>query len=91
MAKQDPLDALKGDPKASKLLGDKAALSALLQSDEAKTLARLLEQMGGDGLKQAAQSAAKGDGAALGAILGKVKADPKGAQAMERMERKTGR
>ena len=91
MAKQDPLDALKQDPKAAALLGDKEALAALLQSDEARTLARLFEQMGGDDLKQAASSAVAGDGAALGALLKKVQADPKGAKAMEAMNKKTGR
>lgn len=91
MAKQDPLNALKQDPSASKLLGDKAALAALLQSEEAKTLAGLFQRMGGDGLKQAAQSAVAGDGTALSAILEKVQSDPQGAKAMEAMGRKTGK
>ncbi len=91
MAKQDPLDALKRDPQAAALLGDKEALAALLQSDEAKTLARLFEQMGGDNLQQAATSAVAGDGAALGALLRKVRSDPKGAKAMEAMDKKTSR
>ncbi len=91
MAKQDPLDALKRDPQAAALLGDKEALAALLQSDEAKTLARLFEQLGGDSLQQAASSAVAGDGAALGELMKKVRSDPKGARAMEAMDRKTGR
>lgn len=91
MAKQDPLGALKRDPQAAAVLGDKEALAALLQSDEARTLAQLFEQMGGDSLKQAAVSAAAGDGAALGALVKKVRADPKGVRAMEAIDRKTGR
>lgn len=91
MSKQDPLNALKQDPQAAALLGDKAALAALLQSDEAKTLAQLFQQMGGDGLKQAAQSAAAGDGAALGQLVKKLQADPRGAQAMASMDKKLGR
>ena len=91
MAKQDPLDALKRDPQAASLLGDQKALAALLQSDEAKTLAQLLQSVGGDGLKQAATSAAAGDSAALGALLEKVRSDPRGAKAMERLDKKMGR
>lgn len=91
MSQQDPLHALKQDPNASKLLGDTAALTALLQSDEAKTLASLFQRMGGDSLKQAAKSAAAGDGAALSAIVEKVRSDPQGAKAMEAMDRKTGK
>lgn len=91
MSKQDPLNALKQDPKGAALLGDKAALAALLQSDEAKTLAQLFQQMGGDGLKHAAQSAAAGDGAALSELVKKLQADPRGAQAMASMDKKLGR
>lgn len=91
MAKQDPLNALKSDPQAAALLGDQKALRSVLQSDEAKTLAQLLQQLGGDSLKQAAQSAAAGDGAALGELLKRVQADPRGAKAMETMDKKMGR
>lgn len=91
MSKQDPLNALKQDPKGAALLRDKAALAALLQSDEAKTLAQLFQQMGGDGLQAAAQSAAAGDGAALSQLVKKLQADPRGAQAMASMDKKLGR
>ena len=91
MAKQDPLSALKQDPKAASLLGDQKALAALLQSDEAKTLAQLLQSVGGDGLKQAATAAAAGDSGALGKLLEKVRADPRGAKAMESMDKKMSR
>ncbi len=88
MSKQDPWSALGRDPQAAALLGDRAALSALLRSDEAKTLAQLLQRVGGDGLRQAAQSAAEGDSAALAALVEKLRADPKGAQALRQMDRK---
>lgn len=91
MPKHDPMEALKKDPAAAALLGDQAALAALLQSKEAKTLAEMFQRMGGDQLKQAAQAAAGGDGAALGAIVDKVRADPAGAKAMEAISRKTGK
>ena len=88
MPKQDPMEALKKNPEAAALLADQAALSALLQSKEAQQLAQLFQQVGGDQLKQAAQAAAGGDGAALGAIVDKVRANPQGAKAIEAMEKK---
>lgn len=91
MSKQDPLKALKQDPQGAALLGDKQALAALLQSDEAKTLAQLLQSVGGDGLKAAAQSAAAGDGAALSQLVKKLQSDPRGAKAMASMDKKLGR
>lgn len=91
MPKHDPMEALKKDPTAAALLGDQAALAALLQSDEAKALAQMFQRLGGDQLQQAAQAAAGGDGAALGAIVSKVRADPAGAKAMEAISRKTGK
>lgn len=87
----EPIDALKQDPQAAALLGDRKALGELLGSREAQTLAQMFRQLGGDGLQAAATSAAQGDGAALQAILGKVMSDPKGAQAMEDLRRKTDR
>lgn len=91
MDMQDPMRALKRDPKAAALLEDQAALAALLQSEEAKTLAGLLQSVGGAGLQQAAQAAARGDSSALSAIVDKVRADPKGARAMAAMDKKTGK
>ena len=91
MPKRDPMEALKKDPQAAALLADQAALTALLQSKEAQTLAQLLQSMGGDQLKQAAQAAAGGDPSALGAIVDKVRANPEGAKAMEAMDKKAGK
>lgn len=91
MPKHDPMEALKKDPAAAALLGDPAALAALLQSKEAKTLAEMFQRVGGDQLRQAAQAAAGGDGAALSAIVDKVRSDPAGAKAMEAIDRKSGK
>lgn len=91
MSKQDAMETLRKDPQAAALLGDQAALAALLQSQEARALADLFQRVGGDQLRQAAQAAAGGDGAALGAIVDKVRADPAGARAMEAISRKTGK
>ena len=89
MPKQDPVEALKKNPEAAALLADQTALADLLKSKEAQKLAQLFQQVGGDQLRQAAQAAAGGDGAALGAIVDKVRANPEGAKAMEAMEKKT--
>ncbi len=91
MPKHDQMEALKKDPAAAALLGDQAALAALLQSKEAKALAEMFQRVGGDQLRQAAQAAAGGDGAALSAIVDKVRSDPAGAKAMEAIDRKTGK
>ena len=88
MPKQDPMEALKKNPEAAQFLADQAALAALLQSKEAQTLAQLLQSMGGDQLKQAAQAAVGGDPSALGAIVDKVRSDPEGAKAMAAMDQK---
>lgn len=86
--KKDPLSALKSDPKAAALLGDEAALRGLLQSREAQALAEAFQKLGGDGLQQAAQSAAVGDPAAFQSILEKVMHDPAGAKAVEELSKK---
>ncbi len=86
MAKQDPVEQLKQDPKAAQLLGDREALAQLLKSKEAQTLAQLLQQMGGGGLRQAAEAAMAGDGSALGSIVDKVRSHPAGAKAMEAID-----
>lgn len=86
MAKQDPVERLKQDPEAARLLGDREALAQLLKSKEAQTLAQLLQQMGGGGLRQAAEAAMAGDGSALSGIVDKVRSHPAGAKAMEAID-----
>lgn len=88
MVKQDPLDTLKQDPQASALLSDPKALSALLSSKEAQTMASLLQKLGGSGLKQAAQAAASGEPQALSQLLQQVAADPAGKEAMAALEKR---
>lgn len=91
MPRQDPMEALRRDPKGAALLEDPAALAQLLQSQEAKALAQLLQQAGGAQLRQAAQAAAGGDSAALRQIVDKVRSDPRGAKAMEGIGKKAGK
>lgn len=88
MAKQDALDSLKQDPQAAALLSDPKALSALLGSKEAKTVAALLQQMGQSQLQSAAQSALDGKPEALDHILKQVSASADGQAAMAALEKK---
>ena len=88
MPTHDPLDALKRDPKAAALLSDPNALAALLRSPEAKAMANLLQKAGKGKLQAAAQSAASGDGAALGQILEQISQSSEGKAAMDALERR---
>lgn len=89
MSKPDPtLDALKKDPKAAQLLGDPAALKALLSSPETQKLVSLLNQAGGASLQSAAKAAATGKPDALMGILNQVMGSPEGAQAAQAFQKK---
>lgn len=88
MPKQDPLGALKHDPQAAALLSDPKALSALLGSREAQTMAALLQQAGSDRLQAAAQAAVSGSPEALNAILTSVSQSAEGKAAMEALEKR---
>lgn len=90
MSKPDPnLDALKKDPQAARLLGDPAALKALLSSPETQKLVSLLNQAGGSSLQSAAKAAATGKPDALMGILNQVMGSPEGAQAAQAFQKKT--
>lgn len=90
MSQPDPtLEALKKDPQAAKLLGDPAALKALLTSPETQKLMNLLNQKAGSGLQSAAQAAAKGKPEELMGLLNQVMGTPEGASAVEGLQKKT--
>lgn len=89
MSQSDPLQALRQDPQAARLLSDPAALRQLLSSPQAQTLANLLQKAGGDSLRAAAASAARGESADLSAIVSQVSADPSGARALTELERQS--
>lgn len=91
MEKHDPMDALKQDPQAAALLSDPQALSALLASKEAQTVASLLQKLGGSGLKDAAAAATAGDGAALEQLLSRVAEDPQGKAAISALGKRGAR
>lgn len=86
MPTQDPLNALKQNPQAAALLSDSKALSALLQSKEAKTVATMLQQVEASQLQAAAQAAASGSPEALSHILERISKSADGKAAMEALE-----
>lgn len=86
--KHDPLDALKQDPQAAALLSDPKALSALLGSKEAQTMANLLQKVGKTKLQAAAEAAVSGDGTALTHILENVSKSSDGRSAIEALEKR---
>ncbi len=88
MNKDPTLESLKKDPKAAKLLGDSAALKALLASPETQKLVELLNRGGKDALSSAAKDAAKGKPDALMGILNQVMSSPEGAKAAQDFQKK---
>ena len=78
----------KPDPNLE-LLGDPAALKALLSSPETQKLVSLLNQAGGSSLQSAAKAAATGKPDALMGILNQVMGSPEGAQAAQAFQKKT--
>lgn len=88
MTQHDPIpNGLKNDPTAARLLGDPAALKALLSSPETRQLMSLLNRNGG--LQGAAQAAAKGEPEALMGMLQQVMRDQAGAAAVDALKKKT--
>ena len=59
-----------------------------MKSDEAQRLMELLNQNAGSGLKDAAQSAMKGDTAQLMGLVQNLMKDPKNAKLLEDLNRK---
>ena len=75
-------------PQAANLLKNKQAMENLMKSDEAQRLMELLNQNAGSGLKDAAQSAMKGDTAQLMGLVQNLMKDPKNAKLVEDLNRK---
>lgn len=88
MAKQEAFRSLQQDPQAAALLSDPKALSALLGSKEAQTVAALLQQAGQGQLETTAQAAISGKPEALNHILQQVSASADGQAAMAALEKK---
>lgn len=75
-------------PQAANLLKNKQVMENLMKSEEAQRLMELLNQNAGSGLKDAAQSAMKGDTAQLMGLVQNLMKDPKNAKLVEDLNRK---
>lgn len=70
------------------LLQNKQAVEKIIQSQEAKQLMDLLNQNSGQSLKDAAQSALKGDTARLTRLVDDLMRNPQSARLMEDLQKK---
>ena len=82
------LDQFKDDPKAASILNNKKLLNELLESPDTKKLIDLLNKNGGDSLKSAAESAAKGETEDLMSMLNKIMKSEEGSQAVSGIKEK---
>ena len=85
---QPGLNDLLNSPQAAGLLKNKQAMESLLKSGEAQRLMELLNQNAGSGLKDAAQSAMKGDASQLMNLVQGLMKNPKSAQLVEELNKK---
>lgn len=86
--KQPELNDVLNSLQAANLLKDKAALESLLNSGEAQRLMELLNRNTGGGLKNAAQSAMKGDTSQLMGLVEGLMKDPQSAKLVEELNKK---
>jgi len=89
MDKNQPnLNEMLNSPKTADLLKNRQAMDALLHSDEARRLMELLNQNSGGGLKDAAQSAMKGNAAQLMGLVQGLMKDPQSVKLVEELNKK---
>ena len=86
--KQPGLDDLLHAPQAANLLKNKQAMENLMKSGEAQRLMELLNKNAGSGLKDAAQSAMKGDTSQLMNLVQGLMKDPQSAKLVEELNKK---
>lgn len=86
--KQPDLGSLLNSPETAHLLKNKQTMESLLKSSETQRLMELLNQNAGGGLKNAAQSAMKGDTAQLMSLMERVMKDPQSAKLVEDLQKK---
>lgn len=86
--KQPNLNEVLTSPQAASLLKNKQAIEALIKSGEAQRLMELLNQNSGNGLKNATQSAMKGDTTQLMNLIQGLMKDPKSAKLVEELNKK---
>lgn len=86
--KQPNLNEILNSPQAAQLLKNQQALDSLLHSDEAQKIIALLNQSSGNGLDQAARSAANGDPAQLMAMVNSLMKDPRSTKLLDDFSKK---
>lgn len=90
MKNNTPFDSLPqgaNTEEMARLLKDRNALQALLQSSDAQQLIRLLTTQNGAQLQSAAKQASNGDSKALTEMLGKLTNSQEGAQLVNRLQK----
>ena len=85
---QPNLNDVLNSPKAAELLKNRQAVESLLRSNEAQKLMELLNQNAGGNLKDAAQSAMKGNTAQLMGLVQNLMNDPQSAGLVEELNKK---
>ena len=86
--KQPGLQDLLNTPETASLLKNKQAVESLMKSGEAQRLMELLNQNAGSGLKDAAQSAMKGDTTQLMSLVEGLMKNPQSAKLVEELNKK---
>lgn len=86
--KHPNLNEVLTSPETANLLKNKQAIESLMKSGEAQRLMELLNQNAGSGLKDAAQSAMKGDTTQLMGLVQGLMKDPKSAKLVEELNKK---
>lgn len=85
---QPNLNDVLNSPKTTELLKNRQAIESLLRSNEAKQLMELLNQNAGGSLKDAAQSAMKGNSAQLMGLVQNIMNDPQSVGLVEKLNKK---
>lgn len=81
------LGAVFQSPQAAGLLKNKDALKGLIASPDTQKLMAMLNQKAGDGLKSAADAAAKGDPSALVGLVNQLMGSREGADLVARINK----
>jgi len=75
-------------PELQKILSDQKNIAQLMNSQEARALARMLsEQQSGASLQKAARDAAKGNTQQLGDLVRSISSSPEGARLLATLQR----
>lgn len=88
MVKNNPGRKHTSPQQPEQLLQNKQAVQTIMQSQEAKQLLDLLNQNSGQSLKDAAQSALKGETAQLTRLVDDLMRNPQSARLMEDLQKK---